>query len=84
MPAVPAVLILTYIFLKPLLPEPHLWKIYLQLQQGVPLDGIGYADLALHLSAGILLAARVARLAAVKLGGGVPAQGGEAPSPQDD
>lgn len=70
LPAWPTVLIAGYLFIKPVLPEPHLWQKIQMFLDGQPMGHIEYIDIAVHTFMGLIFFARVGRMLEVRLSGG--------------
>ena len=62
LPAWPTVLIAGYFFLKPVMPEPHLWQKIQMFFDGKPMGHIEIIDIALHTFMGLVFFARSGRM----------------------
>ena len=68
MPAGPTILISLYLFIKPVLPQPHIWENILKFMDGVPVGHVEYIDVAVHALMGLVFFARLGRWLEVKFG----------------
>lgn len=85
LPAWPTVLISGYLFIKPVLPQPHLWQKLQMFLDGQPMGHVEYIDIAVHTFMGLVFFARVGRMLEVAMSGGAideEAEAAEQKSPQ--